>query len=59
MTALERAAERGHTLERHPTVNDREQFVCRRCGATLLIDDVNRSGWGTSLDRSCLGSEVA
>lgn len=59
MTPQQRAAERGHVMERYPTVNGREQFVCRRCGAKLLIDERNRSGWGRALERSCLGSSAA
>lgn len=59
MTPQQRAAERGHVMERFPTVAGREQFVCRRCGATLLVDERNKSGFGSSLERSCLGSEVA
>lgn len=54
MTPIERATERGHTLERWPTVLGREQWACRRCGATVLTDDRNPDGWGTALERGCL-----
>ena len=46
-------------MERFPTVNGFEQFVCRRCGAKLLVDGSNPSGFGSSLERGCLGSDAA